>query len=54
MFRHRGAILRELQKYTVSILMDWVRALMVAMHVGLRDSPFVPHNLLSGGPCFFN
>jgi hypothetical protein len=25
----------------------WVRALRVPIHLGLRDRPFVPHNLIS-------
>ena len=28
-------------------LVYWVRALTVAMHLGLIDGPFVPHNLIS-------
>jgi len=27
--------------------LHWVRALMVPMHLGLLDGPFVPHNLIS-------
>jgi hypothetical protein len=37
--------------------LQWVRAHMVPLHLGLIDSPFVPHNLLlrisSGEPCTF-
>jgi hypothetical protein len=27
--------------------LHWVQALMVPMHLGLIDGPFVPHNLIS-------
>jgi hypothetical protein len=27
--------------------LQWVRALMVPMHLGLIDRPFLPHNLIS-------
>ena len=36
-------------RYFVCSLIDlhWVQALMVPMHLGLIDGPFVPHNLIS-------
>jgi hypothetical protein len=39
-----GAVLDQLIYWLIS---NWVRALKIPMHLGLKNRPFVPHNLIA-------